>query len=271
MHTGTIPPLLREIPNPPSALYMHGVWPDITRPWIAIVGTRKATREGIAIAKKFAGELAQAGAVIVSGLAFGIDAAAHGGALEGNGLTVAVLANGIDRIYPAQHERLAKKILESGGAIVSEYPNGTPSLPHQFLERNRIVSGLSRAVVLIEVPERSGALATASHAAAQGRDVFVVPGPVTHPNYRGSHQLIRDGARLVTSPQDILEDLGIEAISAAKKDFLPLLKSDEQKKLVMLLTDAGRPLPIDEITELATLEPQVVNRELSLLVIHGIV
>ncbi|KKU14904.1 DNA protecting protein DprA [Candidatus Wolfebacteria bacterium RIFCSPLOWO2_01_FULL_45_19] len=271
MKTQPLSPSLKEIPNPPKNFYVEGILPDFSRPWLAIVGTRKATSEGLRLAKNFAKELAQNNCVIVSGLALGIDSAAHQGALDGGGQTVAVLANGLDNIYPAQNENLAKKILETGGAIVSEYPDGTPSLPHQFLERNRIISGLSIATVVIEAPQKSGALATAGFAASQGREVFVIPGPISHSNYRGSHALIRDGARLVTSPEEVLEDLGLQTKELKNNATLPFGGSDEQKKIIYHIESAGRPLAVDEIIILAKLEPRVVNRELALLTIQSII
>jgi len=267
----TIPPLLKEIDGTPKKIFMRGEWPSFEKPWIAVVGTRKATNEGIEIAKKFSISLSRAGAIIVSGLAFGIDAAAHEGALSASGITIAVLGNGVDKIYPAQNEALGKKIIESGGALVSEYPDGSPSLPHQFLERNRIISGLSHAVVIIEAPERSGAISTAGHAATQGREVFVVPGPIYNKNYAGSHRLIRDGARLVTSPEEILEDLGIKSQSASIEDVVPSLKNENQKILVGIISKIGKPATIDEITRLSKLEPQVVNKEITFLLIQGII
>lgn len=210
------PRLLKEIPNPPENLYLLGNLPEKDTQKIAIVGTRKATAEGKKLAKEIAKKLAERGIIIVSGLAMGIDTAAHEGAIAAclpdgsQGKTIAVLANGLNSVYPAQNENLAKKILESDGALISEYPPETPSFPNQFLERNRIISGLSVATIIIEAPERSGSLATANWAAQQGREVFVFPGPANHSNFRGSHKLIRDGARLVASLEDILEDLGLE-------------------------------------------------------------
>ncbi len=174
------------------------------------MGTRKATSQGRFIAKEIAKKLSEMGMVIVSGLAMGIDTAAHEGALAGAGRTIAVLACGLDNIYPRQNENLAKKIIGTGGAVISEYPVGTEAFKNQFLERNRIVSGLCIATIVVEAPRESGALVTARLAAEQGREVFVFPGPTNHPNYHGSHKLIRDGARLVSSIDDILEDLNSE-------------------------------------------------------------
>ncbi len=212
------PALLKEIPNAPKMFYLLGELPPDDLIKIAIVGTRKASSAGRRFAKELAQKLAEYGAVIVSGLAMGIDTAAHEGAILAGGKTIAVLANGLDTIYPAQNENLAKKILDYGGAIISEYPPQTPSFPNQFLERNRIVSGLSIATIVIEAPERSGSLVTARLAAEQGREVFIAPGSIDNPNYRGSHQLIRDGARLVTSIEDIMEDLG-DKFQISKSQF----------------------------------------------------
>ncbi|MEK7114470.1 MAG: DNA-processing protein DprA [Patescibacteria group bacterium] len=272
------PYLLKEIPNPPSQIYVLGKLPNEEKPRIAIVGTRKATFEGRLIAKKIAQRLAEIKIVIVSGLAMGIDTAAHEGALAGNGETIAVLACGLDAIYPRQNENLARKIIESGGTIISEYPAGTPILPHQFLERNRIVSGLSVATIVIEAPIDSGALVTARLAAEQGREVFVFPGPINHPNYRGSHKLIRDGARLVASIEDILEDLNLEIPNfnlnpptGGQNSELEKIKDENQSLIFKTIQKSGRPLNIDKIIELTKLEPRVVNQSLAVLIIQGII
>lgn len=209
------PRLLKEISNPPKELFVRGSTvlttggelPATEKIHVAIVGTRKATSEGRILAKKIARQCAEKNWVVVSGLAMGIDTAAHEGALAGGGETIAVLGCGVDTIYPAQNENLANKILDGHGGIISEYTHGTPALPHQFLERNRIVAGLSIATIVIEAPAKSGAIVTARLAAEYGREVFVFPGMANHPQYHGSHALIRDGARLVNSFEDILEDL----------------------------------------------------------------
>ncbi len=204
------PALLKNVPGAPTTLFVRGTLPDPSRTLVAIVGTRRATTEGLSLARNVARDLSRAGISIVSGLALGIDGAAHAGAIEGGTPTYAVLGNGIDSIYPASHQNLAEQIIKTGGGVLSEYEPGIPSYPNQFLERNRIVSGMSRAVIVIEAPARSGSLSTARHAAEQGRDVFVVPGSPTSRNYQGSHFLIREGARLVTDVKDIMEDLGLE-------------------------------------------------------------
>lgn len=272
-----LPFLLKEIPSAPLEIYILGEMPDESLSKIAIVGTRKATTEGRSIANQLARSLSRAGAVIVSGLAMGIDTAAHEGALSVSGRTIAVLGNGIGEIYPRQNENLAKRILEANGAIISEYPAGTPSFPNQFLERNRIVSGLCIATIVIEAPEHSGALVTARLAAEQGREVFVVPGPVNHPNYRGSHQLIRDGARLVASVEDILEDLNINIETQNSKskiqNYNSKFKTADTNQLLILKTiqEAGEPLNIDKIIQLTKLEPQTVNQSLALLIIEDLI
>lgn len=270
------PLLLKEIPNPPKQIYVRGVVSDLQLPAIAIVGTRKATTAGIGIAEEMAAKLASRGIIIISGLAMGIDTAAHRGALGALGKTVAVLGNGISEIYPAQNERVAEEILKAGGAIISEYPPGEPSFRQNFIHRNRIISGLSVAVVVIEAPIRSGALATAGFAAEQGRSVFVIPGPVTHPNYVGSHTLIRDGATLATGVSDILEDLGLLREEAAREmgigeiPIQPELSVHESLILEVIKT-AGRPLEVDRIAPLADLEAQAVNQALTGLLLKGLI
>ena len=198
------PKLLKEIPDPPYLLYIRGQLPNTSKA-IAIVGTRKASDEGKELAHNIAFELAKENFVIVSGLALGIDTAAHQGTLRAKGKTISVLGNSIDDVYPSDNKPLATQIVESKGAVISEYGPGEKIEKENFLRRNRIVSGLSIATVVIEAPARSGSLATARLAGEQGRDVFVVPGNVNDENYKGSNSLIRDGALLVRSAKDVLE------------------------------------------------------------------
>jgi DNA processing protein len=243
---------------------------------LAIVGTRRATPKGIALAHDFACSLARRGVRVVSGLAFGIDAAAHDGCLDAGGQTLAVLPCGLDRIYPRSHEKLAGKILGNGGALVSEYPPGTEALPHRFLERNRIVSGLSRGVLVIEAPENSGALVTARLAAEQGRDCFVTPGPIGHPNFIGSHQLIRKGAELVTCPENILEAYGLseettEAVRTAETLRKKLGLSDDEAKILSYLSSIKMTADIDKIITAVNLEPQAANIAASFLLMKGVI
>ncbi|MFH1162219.1 MAG: DNA-processing protein DprA [Candidatus Jorgensenbacteria bacterium] len=269
------PPRLAEIPGPPETLFYRGTLPAPDETTIAIVGTRKATREGLATAEALAEALAGYGFHVISGLAFGIDAAAHRGALRGRGKTSAVLGCGVDTIYPAAHEQLGREILSSGGGIISEYPAGTPSLPHQFLARNRIVSGLALATVIVEAPIRSGALVTAKHALDQGREVFVVPGPANHRNYAGSHMLIRNGARLVGNAEDIIEDLG-EALPAleaerAKARNARIPEDPAGRAIFSALAEASEPLSVDNLAEITTLEPHVIQQTLTYLTFEDLV
>lgn len=272
------PSLLKEIPNPPKQLYIRGNLPDTRSPAVAMVGTRKATQAGIRMAEEMTAELTRYGFVIVSGLAMGIDTAAHRGALGVHGKTIAVLGNGIDEIYPAQNERVAHQILETGGAIISEYPPGEPSFKQNFIHRNRIISGLSVAVVIIEAPVRSGALATAGFAAEQGRSVFVIPGPTHHTNYVGSHSLIRDGAILATKAADILEDLGVLRAEGGRKQEVGIADSliqfelnTEETLIFEAIKSAGRTLEVDRIAVAVKLEPQVVNQALTGLLLKGLI
>jgi len=269
------PKLLAAISDAPDTLFIRGTFPDSAAPRVAIVGTRKATTEGKRLARDLARELASRGVVIVSGLALGIDAAAHEGTLDAKGTTVAVLANGLDAVYPASNEHLAERIVAMGGALISEYPVGTPALPHQFLARNRIVSGLSLGIVIIEAPIHSGALATARHTADQGREIFVTPGPTGHPNFEGSHMLLRNGARLVTSADDILEDLGLETACTTEapesERMMPQEFTRTERVIVEYLGSTQTPRSLDAVVEATGLPPEVVSRDLTLLSLDGAV
>ena len=199
------PQALLEIADPPTLLYVRGRLELLNQPTIAIVGTRNPTPQGLQNAQAFAATLAQAGFVVASGLALGVDAAAHRGALSVGAKTVAFIGTGIDRIYPARNRELAHEI-GTDGAIVSEFPLGTPVLASNFPRRNRLISGISRAVLVVEAATESGSLITARLAAEQGRDVYAIPGSIHSPQSRGCHQLIKQGAKLVDSAQDILEE-----------------------------------------------------------------
>lgn len=266
------PELLSEIEHSPSPLFVRGLLPS--GDCVSVVGTRKASSEGKHIAKRVSFELASRGICIVSGLAFGIDEAAHSGALEAGGRTVAVLANGLDSVYPKQHERLAENIVSAGGCLVSEYPEGTPPFPGRFLERNRIISGFSKATVVIEAPARSGSIATANHAACQGRDVFVFPGRYSDKNYEGSHTLIRNGARLVASIGQILEDLGFSPEDSAERKADAIRKYEDDEfaiRILSALEEQHSRLNIDKLSELTTLEPRILAERLTLLEIDGVI
>ena len=264
------PPLLKEIQKPPSRIYLRGILPEPQSPTVAVVGTRKATKDGRGLAKETTLLLAQAGVVVVSGLAMGIDTAAHEGALDAGGITVAVLGSGIDSVYPAQNQKLAEKIIANGGAVISEYGPGEPSYKGNFIERNRIISGLSLGTVVIEAPEHSGALTTARFAGEDGRAVFVFPGPAKSPHYVGSHALLRDGATLVTSASEILEDLDIQSGSSVPQINLDDFGADEHTVLEALRT-AGAAINVDRIIELTKLDPQIVNQALATLAIWRVV
>ena len=201
------PPLLREIYDPPGLLFVRGSLEPQDGLAVAIVGTRHATQYGLRSAARLAESLARAGLTIVSGLARGIDGAAHRGALAAGGRTVAVLAGGVLKIYPPEHQELAAEILQHG-ALVSEAPSDTIIHGGMFPQRNRVISGLSLGVIVVEAGDRSGALITARHAMEQGREVFAVPGRVEDRSSWGCHQLLRDGAKLVQSADDVLEELG---------------------------------------------------------------
>ena len=201
------PRLLKELPDPPMLLYTRGAFVKTDALSIAIVGTRGATQYGRSQAERFARALARAGLTIVSGLARGIDAAAHHGALEAGGRTIAVLSSGVAEIYPPQHQELAERICENG-VLISEMPPGAKPKKGMFPQRNRLISGLSLGTIVIEAAERSGALITARLAGEQGREVFAMPGLVTTPNSRGCHRLIKDGAHLIQDPEDVLDELG---------------------------------------------------------------
>jgi len=212
------PDLLCHIPDPPVLLFVRGRICAVNRPSIAVVGSRNASPQGRDRARAFARAIAETGVSVVSGLASGIDASSHVGALSvaqarSQALTVAVMATGPDRIYPRRHSKLASKIIESG-ALVTEYRCGTPPFGYHFPHRNRIVSGLARATLVVEAALKSGSLITARLAAEQGRDVFAVPGPPDSPNSRGCHELIRSGAGLVEYPEQFLEDSGFICCNA---------------------------------------------------------
>ena len=202
---GTYPALLREIADPPITLYVRGAWAEaLDAPCVGIVGSRRCSTYGQNTASLLARELASRGVTIVSGLARGIDAAAHRGALEGGGRTVAVLGTGVDEVYPRDHKKLAAEILDKGGALVSQFPLGTPPIPENFPYRNRIISGLSLGVVLVEAAENSGSLITARLALEQGREVFAVPGNITSRNSFGTNYLIKAaGAKLTQQWQGV--------------------------------------------------------------------
>jgi DNA processing protein len=212
------PPLLRHVVEPPAPLFARGQLVETRDEWddapaVAIVGARDATAYGLGVARDLGRELARRGVVVVSGLAVGIDGAAHRGALDAGGRTIAVVGAGTDVVYPRQHARLRAEILSSG-AVVSEMPAGTPPMPHHFPRRNRLISGLCLGVVVVEATLRSGSLSTARHALEQGREVMAVPGAVVAPRSRGPHALLKEGAKLVETVDDIVAEIPVARLAA---------------------------------------------------------
>lgn len=254
------PPALLEIADPPCLLFVRGRRELLGRRGIGIVGSRNATPQGVRNAEQFARTLAGAGWSIISGLALGIDAAAHRGALAAAGDTVAVIGTGPDRIYPARNRDLALAIAEHG-AIVSEFPLGTPALAANFPRRNRLIAGLARGVLVVEAATESGSLITARLAGEQGREVFAIPGSIHSPVARGCHRLIRDGAKLVESAADILEELG----QAASPPAAPATET-----LPPLLAAIGHdPCSLDQLVERSGLGAEVVLPQLLDLELAG--
>lgn len=263
--TADYPERLSRIPNPPPALFYSGSWEATSSPAVGIVGTRSASAYGRAAARKFAEAFASAGVTVVSGGAMGIDAEAHKGALSVGGRTVAVLAGGVDVVYPRIHSGLFLEI-KAKGCLVSQFPVGSKPWQSAFLIRNHLIAALSDVVVVVESPERSGALSTAGAANDLSRDVYVVPANIDNANFRGSHGLIRDGAILVDHPNQVLEDLGISASTerAAETSTSPL-----GGKIVAVLS--VEPLSAERISERTGIPAADVLSELTILEMDGLV
>jgi len=266
------PAMLKEIPDPPAALYMRGTMEPSDARAIAIVGSRQATDYGKRLAERFARELVEAGLTVVSGLARGLDTAAHYGALKGGGRTLACLGCGVDVVYPYENRGLAQQVVESG-ALLSEYPMNAPPDAWHFPTRNRIVSGLSLGVVVIEAPPKSGSLITVECALEQNREVFAVPGNVDNFRNRGAHALIKDGAKLVESVEDILAELrpgdvqrtlDLEVEAPPPPQLSPI-----EETLHQLL--GADPKPIDDLILEAGLPASQVSSTLTMLEIKGVV
>lgn len=263
------PPELREIAVPPLALYIKGRIPD-GLPRLAVVGTRKATAYGREAAQKIIRDLAdETGIVIVSGLAQGIDTEAHRAALSSGLPTVGVLGGGMDRasFFPPENWNLAAEVTANGGVIISEYPPGAPALKHHFPARNRIIAGISSGVLVVEAPEASGALITARFALEQGREVFAVPGPLFSPNAAGTHRLIQDGAKLVASAEDIIEELNLPRRKKSERAAVLLTDATERTILELLVEPAG----VDELKERTDLPTPRIITCLSLLELKGFI
>lgn len=261
------PALLKETAGAPPVLFVKGNLAILEQPQIAIVGSRRATRPSLDTAQSFARSLAKGGFAVTSGLALGVDAAAHQGALDVQGATIAVMGTGLNQVYPARHCSLAQSIVEQGGALVSEL--ALHSAPHasHFPRRNRIISGLSLGVLVVEASPSSGSLITARLAAEQGREVYAIPGSIHAPGARGCHQLIRDGATLIETVGDILESLQGWQLTA------PAEQRDSQQTLVLqhplLELLKTQPMSIEELVEMSDLSLQEVLCLLTELEIQG--
>ncbi len=256
------PAALLEIPDPPSLIYVRGNKALLNRRGLAIVGSRNATPQGVQTAEQFAHHLAAQGLSIISGLALGIDTAAHRGALAAGGDTIAVIGTGADRVYPARNRELAIAIVERG-AIVSEFPLGTPAIAANFPRRNRIIAGLSRGVLVVEAATESGSLITARLAGEQGRDVFAIPGSIHSPVARGCHRLIKQGAKLVETAADVLEELG----QFAPPISVPTASEPPAEAHALLTAISHEPCTFDQIVERSGLPaeqllPQLLTLEL---------
>lgn len=258
------PAQLRDLPDAPAWLYVKGDPAWLARPMLAIVGSRHATPQGLRDARAFAGALSEAGLTIVSGLALGIDAAAHEGGLQGLASSVAVVGTGLDRVYPARNRELAHR-LAAGGAIVSEFPVGTAPKRGHFPRRNRLISGLSLGVLVVEAALDSGSLITARLAGEQGRDVFAIPGSIHSPLSKGCHRLIKQGAKLVESASDILEELG-RLLPACSPAVAPAAPPD-----ALLDALSGGPLAPDQLASRLCLTVETLSVRLLAAEMDGLV
>ncbi len=262
------PKALLDIADPPIMLYVKGRLDLLSCPSIAVVGSRNATVQGISNAEKFSEVLSQAGLTISSGMALGIDTAAHQGSLRGVGSTVAVIGTGIDIVYPARNRSLAHQIAENG-CIVSEYPLGMPAIAANFPRRNRIISGLARGVLVIEAAAQSGSLITARMAAEQGRDVFAIPGSIHSPLSKGCHLLIKQGAKLVESAHDILEELAHYKVTKPSTPGKQAIAARELESDTLLTAMGFDPVDADQLAMRCGLDAAVLNVQLLTLELDG--
>ncbi len=271
--SGDMPELLSQIPAPPRRLYVIGNKDALHLPALAIVGSRNPTRGGTQNAYEFAKHLGHSGFCIVSGLAQGIDAAAHEGALDGGAMTVAFLGHGIDQIYPAANAKLAERIAEQG-ALCSEFPFGAKPRREHFPQRNRLISGLSLGTLVVEAAKRSGSLISARLASEQGREIFAIPGSIHNPLSRGCHQLIRQGAKLVESAADIVDELGPlvkHLLQTTDESTTPSghATDDDEDYQTLLAALAFDPVTSDELAETSGLTIDQVSSMLLILELEG--
>jgi DNA processing protein len=262
------PRRLREIEQPPPVIYQLGELTEGDEWAVAVVGTRRVTAYGRQVAEEIAGTLARNGITVVSGLARGVDSISHQAALNAGGRTVAVLGSGVDRIYPPENRNLAEQIIQHG-ALISDYPPGTPPEASNFPPRNRLISGLSLAVVVVEAGGTSGALITASFAADQGRDVFAVPGNITSPGSKGTNRLIRDGAAPLLNPEQVLEALELTMVAEQRTARVVLPADAVEAQLFEAL--GSEPLHIDEIRTRTEIPIEKVTASLALMELKGMV
>ena len=280
------PQLLKEIPASPPLLYVHGNANLLNDPQLAIVGSRNPTQGGQNSSYEFSKHLAATGICITSGLALGVDGLAHKGALDAGGVTIAVIATGIDRVYPARHRALAHRIV-ANGAIVSELPIGVSPLPKNFPRRNRIISGMSLGTLVVEAALRSGSLISARYASEQGREVFAIPGSIHNPLARGCHQLIRQGAKLIETAEHILEELApqlkqtlLKKVDTADSSSNTTSTIDDEKnppapldadQRLILETMGYDPISIDQLIIQTGLTTEVLSSILLLLELNGFI
>ncbi len=265
------PKLLKQIYDPPFIIYYRGDLGAFNGFTLAVVGARKYTPYGQQVTEKLIRELALNHLTIVSGLAIGVDTLAHVAALEAGGKTIAVLGSGLDRqnIYPSQNRYLADKIQASHGLVLSEYPLGTMPLKHHFPQRNRIISGLSLATLVIEAGEKSGALITAAHALEQNRDIFAIPGGIYSPYSAGTNSLIKLGAKLVANAKDIIESLNL-ADAASYIENKKIIPESAEEKLILAELNY-EPLHVDELKRLTKLDTSVINSTLTIMEMKGMI
>jgi DNA processing protein len=257
--------ILSSIAQPPKKLHYIGTLPNERLVTVAIVGTRRPSTYGKEVTRRLAGDLAKRGIVIASGLALGVDAIAHVAALEAGGTTVAILGNGLPKVQPATNRSLADSIVRSGGAILSEYDRDEEARPHYFLQRNRLVAGVSDAIIITEAATRSGTLNTAAHALEQGKEIFVVPGNITSPLSAGCNALLKQGARVVTSYQDVLEIIAPGQDSP--QTLLPLGNNELETTIIRLISAGTR--DGDELLKHSDVSTTEFNTALTLLEIAG--
>ena len=259
--------ILSHIPTAPETIFFKGALPSQRLPSVAIVGTRKPTAYGKEVASSITTSLAQKGIVIISGLAIGIDSIAHQSTLDAGGITIAVLANSVDTIYPKSNRRLAEDILAHNGVIMSEYEPPREPRGYQFLARNRIVSGLADAVVVVEAAARSGTLSTAAHALEQGKEVFAVPGNITSPLSSGCNKLIKQGAHPATCAEDILEIIAPQTVE--RQISLPIGRTPLEQHILQLIQNGVR--DGDQLQVQSGLEVSEFNQALTLMEIGGLI